>query len=395
MAWNKVAVVGAGLIKMGELFEQSYEDMAAGAFNAAVASVDKGFDPHAVDAAFVATQRGTLWGQEGIGGQHGPDRDRARRDPLHPHRERLPVGLGRVPGRRDGRRVGRARPRARHRRGEDARQVDGGGAPLACRGRASDLHPRRDRAGAVRTLRDPAHARVRDHPRDARRGRGEEPPQRGAGSVRALPERDHGRAVHSRRRRSARRSTSSTAARRPTARPRCSSRRPTGRTSSRTGRSTSPASASRPTTRTCTRRRASSASRPRSRPPSAPYRMAGITPGDVDMAEVHDCFTITEILDIEDLGFFDKGKGGVASLDGETALTGRIPVNTSGGLLAKGHPIGATGIARAHRVLVAAARGRRRASGRDAQRHRAPAQRRWARLGRERREHPHEPPVTP
>jgi acetyl-CoA C-acetyltransferase len=63
------------------------------------------------------------------------------------------------------------------------------------------------------------------------------------------------------------------------------------------------------------------------------------------MAEVHDCFTITEILDIEDLGFFEKGKGGFASLDGETSLTGRMPVNTSGGLLAKGHPIGATGVA--------------------------------------------------
>jgi acetyl-CoA C-acetyltransferase len=75
------------------------------------------------------------------------------------------------------------------------------------------------------------------------------------------------------------------------------------------------------------------------------YEMAGITAADVDMAEVHDCFTITEILDIEDLGFVEKGKGGVASLQGETALDGRIPVNTSGGLLAKGHPIGATGIA--------------------------------------------------
>jgi acetyl-CoA C-acetyltransferase len=75
------------------------------------------------------------------------------------------------------------------------------------------------------------------------------------------------------------------------------------------------------------------------------YAMAGIGPGDVDCAEVHDCFTITEILDIEDLGFVDKGKGGVASLEGETALTGRIPINTSGGLLAKGHPIGATGVA--------------------------------------------------
>ncbi|MGZ7018671.1 MAG: thiolase C-terminal domain-containing protein, partial [Acidimicrobiia bacterium] len=75
------------------------------------------------------------------------------------------------------------------------------------------------------------------------------------------------------------------------------------------------------------------------------YAMAGVGPSDIDVAEVHDCFTITEILDIEDLGFVDKGKGGVASLEGETSLTGRIPVNPSGGLLAKGHPIGATGVA--------------------------------------------------
>ena len=124
----------------------------------------------------------------------------------------------------------------------------------------------------------------------------------------------------------------------------CSSRRPSGPTSSPTGPSSSPGSASPPTTRTCTRRRASSACRPRSTRPPA-YAMAGVGPSDIDLAEVHDCFTITEILDIEDLGFVEKGKGGVASLDGETSLTGRIPINTSGGLLAKGHPIGATGIA--------------------------------------------------
>src|SRR4029077_4832482 len=75
------------------------------------------------------------------------------------------------------------------------------------------------------------------------------------------------------------------------------------------------------------------------------YKMAGVDPSQIDSAEVHDCFTITEILDIEDLGFVEKGKGGPASLEGETALDGRIPVNPSGGLLAKGHPIGATGIA--------------------------------------------------
>src|SRR6059058_67739 len=72
MAWNRVAVVGGGLIKFGELFDQSYEQMAAGAFQAAVAAVDKGFEPAQVDAVIVATQRGTLWGQEGIGGNTVP-----------------------------------------------------------------------------------------------------------------------------------------------------------------------------------------------------------------------------------------------------------------------------------------------------------------------------------
>ena len=72
MSWNRVAVVGAGIIKFGELFEQSYEQMAAGAFAAAVESVDEGFEPTQVEAAFVATQRGTLWGQEGIGGNTVP-----------------------------------------------------------------------------------------------------------------------------------------------------------------------------------------------------------------------------------------------------------------------------------------------------------------------------------
>src|SRR5499427_7553900 len=72
MGWNRVAVAGAGLIKFGELFEQSYEQMAAGAFQAVVANVDRGIEPDRIDAVFVATQRGTLWGQEGIGGNTVP-----------------------------------------------------------------------------------------------------------------------------------------------------------------------------------------------------------------------------------------------------------------------------------------------------------------------------------
>jgi len=74
------------------------------------------------------------------------------------------------------------------------------------------------------------------------------------------------------------------------------------------------------------------------------YRQAGITPKNINFAEVHDCFTIAEIMAIEDLGFFPKGRGGIASLEGETALNSTISINTSGGLKACGHPVGATGV---------------------------------------------------
>lgn len=75
------------------------------------------------------------------------------------------------------------------------------------------------------------------------------------------------------------------------------------------------------------------------------YSMAGIEPRQVQLAEVHDCFTIAEILAIEDLGFVEKGQGGPYTASGATALNGDLPVNTSGGLKAKGHPVGATGVA--------------------------------------------------
>lgn len=82
------------------------------------------------------------------------------------------------------------------------------------------------------------------------------------------------------------------------------------------------------------------------------YRMANVTPDDIDFAEVHDCFTITQILDIEDLGFFEKGRGVNAVLDGKTARGGEIPINLSGGLKAKGHPIGATGLSQIFEVVT-------------------------------------------
>jgi len=76
----------------------------------------------------------------------------------------------------------------------------------------------------------------------------------------------------------------------------------------------------------------------------AAYKMAGIKPKDVDFAEVHDCFTIAEIVDSEDLGFFEKGKAVEAVREGKTRLNGEISINPSGGLKSKGHPIGATGV---------------------------------------------------
>ena len=77
------------------------------------------------------------------------------------------------------------------------------------------------------------------------------------------------------------------------------------------------------------------------------YKMAGVGPKDIQIAEVHDCFTIAEILAIEDLGFYEKGKAVEAIRDGETKLTGAQPINTSGGLKSKGHPVGASGVAMA------------------------------------------------
>jgi acetyl-CoA C-acetyltransferase len=82
------------------------------------------------------------------------------------------------------------------------------------------------------------------------------------------------------------------------------------------------------------------------------YAMAGVTPSDISLAEVHDCFTITQILNIEDLGFAVKGKGPQWVLEGNTRIGGKIPINTSGGLKSKGHPIGATGISQMFEIVT-------------------------------------------
>ncbi|MDE0064837.1 MAG: thiolase family protein [Gammaproteobacteria bacterium] len=94
-----------------------------------------------------------------------------------------------------------------------------------------------------------------------------------------------------------------------------------------------------PDVNTCTREAAAKA-----------YEMAGLGPEDVDLVELHDCFATAEILHYENLGLCAAGEAGRMIDDGEVALGGRVPVNVSGGLLSKGHPLGATGIANIYEV---------------------------------------------
>jgi acetyl-CoA acetyltransferase len=84
----------------------------------------------------------------------------------------------------------------------------------------------------------------------------------------------------------------------------------------------------------------------------AAYEMAGVGPEDVSVAEVHDATAMGEIIEIEMLGLVPIGEGGPTSMRGETKVGGRIPVNPSGGLESKGHPIGATGIGQIHELVT-------------------------------------------
>jgi acetyl-CoA C-acetyltransferase len=81
------------------------------------------------------------------------------------------------------------------------------------------------------------------------------------------------------------------------------------------------------------------------------YEMSGLKPKNIQIAEVHDCFTIAELLAMEDLGFYEKGKAAEAVRNGESKRDGVLPINTSGGLKSKGHPVGATGAAQAVEIF--------------------------------------------
>ena len=344
MAWNKVAVVGAGLIKMGELFDQSYEQMAAGAFEAAVASVDKGFEPRQVEAAFVATQRGTLWGQEGIGGNTIPSAIGLSGIPCTRIENACPSGS-------DAFRVGAmavasgvhdvvlvigvekmrdksteegllSRAAAGHpifTRGETAPVLF---APFATR-HMHEFGTTREMLASVSVKNhhngalDPyAHFQNEVTIEDVLKSPAVCSPLH---LLDCCPQTDGAAA------------TLLVAA---------------DRAAEFTDNPVYVAGFGVATDHPYLHEKQSFTEIAATRMAAErAYAMAGIGPAQIDAAEVHDCFTITEILDIEDLGFVEKGRGGIASLEGETALDGRIPVNTSGGLLAKGHPIGATGVA--------------------------------------------------
>jgi len=344
VSWNKVAVVGAGLIKFGELFEQSYEQMAAGAFAAALGAVDKGIDRAAVDAVIVATQRGSLWGQEGIGGNTVPSA----------------IGLSGVPCTR----VENACPS-----GSDAFRI---GAMVVASGvhdvvlvigvekmrdkstqegllaRAAAGHPLYNRGETAPVLFAPFATRHMYEFGTTRE------------MLASVAVKNHHNGTldpyaHFQNEVTIEQVLASAPVCRPLRLLDCCPQTDGAAAMILTTPERAGEFSDKPvyvagfgvaTEAPYLHEKSTFVGMPATTLASQrAFAMAGVGPGDLDMAEVHDCFTITEILDIEDLGFVEKGKGGPASLEGETALDGRIPVNPSGGLLAKGHPIGATGVA--------------------------------------------------
>jgi acetyl-CoA C-acetyltransferase len=342
--WNKVAIVGAGLIKFGELFDQSYEQMAAGALTSALAAVDKGLDKTAIDAMVLATQRGSLWGQEGIGGNTVPQA----------------VGLNGVPCTR----VENACPSGSDAMRIGAMMVASGVHDIVCvigvekmRDKSSDEgllsraaagHPIYTRGESAPVLFAPFATRhmhefgttremlaavaVKNHHNGKLDPYAHFQNEVTIDQVMASPP-----VCHPLHLLDCCPQTDGAAA---------AILVPAERAKEFTDKPVYIGGFGTATDTPYLHEKTSFVGLPATTlAAKRAYEMAGVGPNDIDMCEVHDCFTITEILDIEDLGFCEKGKGGYLTLDGETAIGGRIPVNTSGGLLAKGHPIGASGVA--------------------------------------------------
>lgn len=344
MSWDKVAVVGAGLIPFGELFDQSYEQMAKGAFDAALASVDNGLEPSAIDGVFVATQRGTLWGQEGIGGNTVPSalgisgvactrienacpsgsdafRVGAMAVASGVHDVVLVIGVEKMRDKsaEEGLLARAAAGHPVYTRGESAPVLF---APFATR----HMHE----YGTTREML--AAVAVKNHHNGAL-----DPYAHFQSDITVDQVLQSPPVCHPLHLLDCCPQTDGAAA---------TILVSAERAADFTDRPVLVAGFGTATDHPYLHEKSTFVGLPATVAASRrAYDMAGLGPDDIDVAEVHDCFTITEILDIEDLGFCEKGKGGRMALDGETALDGRLPVNPSGGLLAKGHPIGATGIA--------------------------------------------------
>ena len=329
---------------MGELFDQSYEQMAAGAFAACVESIDKGFEPRQVEAAFVATQRGTLWGQEGIGGNTVPSAIGLNGIPCTRIENACPSGS-------DAFRVGAMAvasgvhdvvlvigvEKMRDKSAEEGLlSRAAAGHPIFTRGETAPVlfapFATRHMAEFGTTREMLASVAVKNHFNGARDPYAHFQNEITIEQVLASPP-----VCHPLHLLDCCPQTDGAAAVLLVA---------ADRAHEFTDRPVYVAGFGAATDHPYLHEKQSFVELVVTRlAAERAYAMAGVTPAEIDCAEVHDCFTITEILDIEDLGFVEKGRGGIASLEGETALDGRIPVNTSGGLLAKGHPIGATGVA--------------------------------------------------
>jgi acetyl-CoA C-acetyltransferase len=344
MGWNKVAVVGAGMTEFGELFDLGVEELAADAFTAALDSVDKGFDREDIDVAYYSNVMGSLSGLEIPSGATLANA----------------IGLPGIPATR----IENGCPSGSDAFRQGCLAIASGVAGVAVVVGAEKLrdrstkgsllesgrmgHPFISYGGTAATLFAPQVARhmhdfgttreqlasvaVKAWENGSRNEHAQRQDQITVDDVLAspmvcspftvldcCPQSDGGAAVILVRADRAHEYTDDPVY------------------VAGLGLATDPLYIHEKQTLTgwaCTRKAAGAA-----------YEMAGIGPGDVDLAEVHDCFTGVEILNYEDIGFCEEGTGGKLAAEGETRIDGRIPVNPSGGLLAKGHPIGATGVA--------------------------------------------------
>ncbi|MGQ9653423.1 MAG: thiolase C-terminal domain-containing protein [Thermodesulfobacteriota bacterium] len=347
MGWNKVAVVGVGMIKFGELFEKSYEALLQEAYLAAIASVDKGFDPKEIQAGWLGTCLGSAMGLEIPGGASLAATVGLVEIPVTRVENGCPTGsdtfrnacLGVASGVYDvALAIGVEKMRDKPTE-ESLLSIAAQGHPVLSRG---GIAPSLFAPQATRhmhefgtTKEQMALVAVKNHHNGCldpyahfqteitvEQVLNSPPVSYPLQLLDCCPQTDGAAAAILCRADWAHRYTD----------------RPVYVAGFGMGSDyLYLTEKERATEFAATRRAAKQA-----------YAMAGISPQDIDVAEVHDCFTITEILNYEDLGFCEKGQGGRFIEEGRSQLSelgGSLPVNPSGGLLAKGHPLAATGLA--------------------------------------------------